>query len=297
MQWGLLVNTGQAVEAEREQFYEWMVLSEVAPDFARRLREIGPQRRAEFIGEAAQFAREKEQACPTLLEERLQLREVAENERLLTVLRQGAFKFQTETLDKFIYLSAPPTVEAPPEAPLETEVVVPEMAEGREEAMVAEVERQGAEVAVPVFLKMVADETVPLRGRIAAAEALGRLGDPRLDEMVEIPAGEFIMGEGDRQRRVSVDAFKIGKYPVTNMQYKAFVDATGYRMPGHWQKGTYSADKANQPVVHVGWDDAVAYCRWLSETRGQEYRLPTEEEWEKAARGGIQIPKPKIRMT
>ena len=168
LQWGLLVNTGQAVEEERQQFYEWMVLSEVAPDFARRLREMRPQARAEFIGEAAQFARETEQARPTLLEERPQLREVAENERLLAVLRQGAFEFQPETLDKFIYLSAPPTVEAPPEAPPEAEVVVPEIAEGREEAVVAEVERQGAEVAVPVFLKMGADETVPLRGRIAA---------------------------------------------------------------------------------------------------------------------------------
>ena len=217
------------------------------------------------------------------MEERPQLREVAENERLLTVLRQGAFKFQPETLDKFIYLSAPPTVEAPPEAALEVEVVVPEIAEGREEAMVADVERQGAEVAVPVFLKMVADETVPLRGRIAAAEALGRLGDPRLDEMVEIPAGEFIMGEGDRQRRVFVDAFKIFKYPVTNVQYQAFVDATGHRPPSHWRKGAYPPDEANHPVVNVSWNDAVAYCRWLSETTGQAYRLPTEAEWEKAA--------------
>jgi formylglycine-generating enzyme required for sulfatase activity len=293
LQWGLLVNTGQAVEEERQQFYEWMVLSEVAPDFARRLREMGPQKRAEFIGEAGLFAGEPEQARLKLLEEWPQLREVAENERLLAVLQQGTFEFRPETLDKFIYLSAPPTVEAPPEeAPPEAEVVVPEMAEGREEAVVAEVERQGAEVAVPVFLKMVADETVPLRGRIAAAEALGRLGDPRLAEMVAIPAGEFTMGEGDGQHRVFVDAFKISKYPVTNMQYQTFVDATGHRAPGYWREGAYPPNKANHPVVNVSWHDAVAYCRWLSGATGKECRLPTEAEWEKTARGGIQIPNP-----
>jgi formylglycine-generating enzyme required for sulfatase activity len=148
---------------------------------------------------------------------------------------------------------------------------------------VAEVERQGAEVAVPVFLKMVADGTVPLPGRIAAAEALGRLGDPRLADMVAIPAGEFIMGEGDGQRRVFVDAFKISKYPVTNMQYQTFVAATGHPAPGHWPEGAYPPNKANHPVVNVRWDDAVAYCQWLSEATGKECRLPTEAEWEKAA--------------
>jgi len=283
LQWGLLVNTGQAVEEERRQFYEWMVLSEVAPDFARRLREVGPQPRAEFIREAALFAYEPERARLKLLEEWPQLREVAENERLLAVLQRSAFEFQPETLDKFIYLSAPPTVEAPPEAPPEVEVVVPEMAEGREEAVVAEVERQGADVAVPVFLKMVADGTVPLRGRIAAAEALGRLGDPRLADMVAIPAGEFIMGEGNEQHQVFVDAFKISKYSVTNMQYQTFVAATGHPAPGHWPEGTHSPNKANHPVVNVSWQDAEAYCRWLSQATGKECQLPTEAEWEKAA--------------
>jgi formylglycine-generating enzyme required for sulfatase activity len=124
---------------------------------------------------------------------------------------------------------------------------------------------------------------VSLRGRIAAAQALGYLGDPRLADMVAIPAGEFIIGEGDGQRRVFVDAFKISKYPVTNMQYQTFVAATGHPAPRHWQEGTYPPDKANHPVVNVSWDDAVAYCRWLSEATGKEYRLPTEEEWEKAA--------------
>ena len=95
--------------------------------------------------------------------------------------------------------------------------------------------------------------------------------------MVEIPAGEFLMG--DKNRKVFVDAFWIGRYPVTNAQYKRFVDATGHKPPRHWQGNTYPADRATHPVVYVTWDDAVAYAKWAGK------RLPTEEEWEKAARG------------
>jgi formylglycine-generating enzyme required for sulfatase activity len=157
------------------------------------------------------------------------------------------------------------------------------MPEDVEKAIFADVQRQGPEVAVPVFLSMVADASVSLRGRIAAAQALGYLGDPRLADMVAIPAGEFIMGEGDEQHRVFVDAFKISRYPVTNMQYQTFVAATAHPAPDHWPEGAYPPNKSNHPVVNVSWDDAVAYCRWLSEATGKECRLPTEAEWEKAA--------------
>lgn len=281
LQWGLLVNTGQTVEDEQPQFYEWMVLNEVSPTFARRLREMGKEARVELIEEAVQLARKEEVKRAALLEERPHLREVAEDERLLGVLRAGEFEFEADILDRFIYLSAPPPI------------VVPQIAEGLEEAVVLEVERQGAEVAVPIFLKMVADESVLLRGRIAAAEALGRLGDRRLDEWVKVPAGQFIMGEKGERRLVYMDAFKIAKYPLTEVQYAEFVQATGYEPPSHWKGGTYPGNKANHPVVNVSWHDAVAYCEWLTgrlreEGRlgtGEEIRLLTEEEWEKAARG------------
>jgi len=96
-------------------------------------------------------------------------------------------------------------------------------------------------------------------------------------EMVYIPAGEFLMGE--EKRPVYVAAFYIDRYPVTNAEYKRFVDATGYPCPPTWVHGTYPAGKDDHPVTQVNWDDATAYAKWAGK------RLPSDEEWEKAARG------------
>jgi len=103
-------------------------------------------------------------------------------------------------------------------------------------------------------------------------------------EMILVPAGKFLMGEGDDAHPVYVAAFYIAKYPITNAAYQPFVDSTGHAAPGHWQAG-YPQALNDHPVVNVSWQDALAYCRWLSETTGHHYRLPTEAEWEKVARG------------
>ncbi|HKZ86550.1 MAG TPA: SUMF1/EgtB/PvdO family nonheme iron enzyme [Anaerolineae bacterium] len=102
--------------------------------------------------------------------------------------------------------------------------------------------------------------------------------------MALAPAGEFLMGEGNDTHSVYVAAFYIAKYPLTNRAYKAFVDAAGHKAPRHWQTG-YPEALDDHPVVNINWYDALAYCRWLSDTTGHHYRLPTEAEWEKAARG------------
>jgi len=114
-------------------------------------------------------------------------------------------------------------------------------------------------------------------------------------EMVLVPAGEFLRGSKERDRaglpsekpqcRISLATYWIGKYPVTNAQYAVFVETVGRRSPEHWEGDRPPKGKEDHPVVNVSWWDAVAYCRWLAEITGEPYRLPTEAQWEKAARG------------
>lgn len=80
---------------------------------------------------------------------------------------------------------------------------------------------------------------------------------------------------------VEISSFRIGKYPVTFEEYDAYCQATGAKKPDGMGQG-----KGRHPVVNVSWEDAQNYCLWLSEKTGKTYRLPTEAEWEFAARGG-----------
>jgi serine/threonine-protein kinase len=103
--------------------------------------------------------------------------------------------------------------------------------------------------------------------------------------MVYVPGGEFVMGRNDGNdyerpaHRVAVKPFFIDAHEVTNEEYQNFVQATNYRPPLTWRNGTYPAGAAQKPVTGVTWDDANNYARWATK------RLPTEEEWELAARG------------
>jgi len=107
---------------------------------------------------------------------------------------------------------------------------------------------------------------------------------PPEGSMVSIPAGEFTMGsqDGDPDERpahkVYVDAFSIDVYEVTVRQYAEFLQATGVNLPLDWQTMNQPAHQ-KRPVANVDWTDAAAYCKWAGK------RLPTEAEWEKAARG------------
>jgi len=146
---------------------------------------------------------------------------------------------------------------------------------------------------------------------VAAVNSRSSTPEP---EMLSIKGGSFIMGspkeeagrKGDEnQQPVTLKDFRIGKYEVTVGQFRRFVEATGYKTQAetgdgcygwtgrdwekrkdfHWRNlGFPQAD--DQPVACVSWNDAMAYSQWLSKQTGKQYRLPTEAEWEYAARGG-----------
>jgi formylglycine-generating enzyme required for sulfatase activity len=112
---------------------------------------------------------------------------------------------------------------------------------------------------------------------------------------VRVPAGVFLMGskEDDAdadeyelpQHKVHLDEYYIGKASVTNTQYAKFMEAVGYRTPLGWHNGEIYMEEKNHPVINVSWKDAQNFCRWASKVIGEIIRLPTEAEWEKAARG------------
>jgi formylglycine-generating enzyme required for sulfatase activity/class 3 adenylate cyclase len=151
------------------------------------------------------------------------------------------------------------------------------------------------------LLAAITDPEVALRVRIAAGKVLGELGDPRLGEMMLVPAGNFLMGDGADKHSLFLPDFQICRYPLTNIEYQRFIDAGGYRDKSWWTEAGWLEigqvqdkprfwhdprfNEPNQPAMGLSWYECVAYCRWLSAETGQPYRLPTEAEWEKGARG------------
>lgn len=148
------------------------------------------------------------------------------------------------------------------------------------------------------------------------SQATDTMADDSLPRFVRVPGGSFLMGsdEGEEDERpahpVHVDAFCASIYPVTVAQYAEFVRDSGYHAPSVgelplvvrpaqestfrelaapyvWHGGEPPRGRLDHPVTLVTHADAVAYCRWLSRQIGRLVRLPTEAEWERAARGGL----------
>jgi formylglycine-generating enzyme required for sulfatase activity len=112
---------------------------------------------------------------------------------------------------------------------------------------------------------------------------------PRL---ISIPEGWFLMGSGSGQdcerpiHRVWVDGFQLGATQVTNREYELFLRVTGSQPPPFWMDSNFNDPE--QPVAGSSWFEAERYCQWLSAQTGRRYRLPSEAEWERAARGSLE---------
>ena len=124
--------------------------------------------------------------------------------------------------------------------------------------------------------------------------AAGSPAEPVEPSVVLAPAGELpvpkgtvtLSGDNDRPpRKITIESFAIAESEVTNEQYFEFVREAGRKLPDHWINGRYRPGTVNDPVTHVSWNDAVAYCDWLSAKIGATVRLPSEAQWELAARG------------
>ncbi len=182
--------------------------------------------------------------------------------------------------------------------------------------------RPAAEAVKQALRAAAHNRSLPPAVQRDAGFILGRVGwaPEDLDQFIAIPAGPFLYGD-DKHPQVIAEPFAIAKYPVTNRQYRRFVEAKGYDQREwwsdegwRWREGTYDSqatedyekrrlaqrppEKRNEPyfwydskwnnplapVVGVSWFEAEAYSQWLSKELGKPIRLPTEEEWERAAR-------------
>ncbi len=270
LRWAMWQNTGQAGGVNFDDFVRWEVLMRAAPKFRARVYNItDAQLRYGLVQNAFNMAGGDEAAAASFKEDvNPQMREILKN------ILEYKGRFTQEVVSRLMYVVAPPVIETPKvgeKAPAEAEEIPPK--EARVEVLHEKAIR--------------GEGTAPRAGIQTWADI----------PYVPIPAGKFLMGSrkdnklayDNEKEQHTVEIAKdywIGQFPVTNEQYDLFIQAKNGKHPVSDRK-----KKKDHPVVNVSWNDAQAYCKWLNETHGAElpkgysFRLPTEAEWEKAARG------------
>ena len=123
------------------------------------------------------------------------------------------------------------------------------------------------------------------------------LGDGVQMEFVYVPAGEFWMGADENdwdaedyekpKHKIYLDGYWIGRYPATNEQYARYIQETNQKFPDYWKNGQIPINKEDHPVIFVRKYDAENFTKWLSQKCNKRIKLPTEAQWEKAARGPV----------
>ncbi len=304
--WAMLQNSGQERGFTRQDFNAWQVLMRVAPpDFVTRVRERldDPGLRFKFVQDAMRWAR---QAWEDEEERERLNRQFGgyDDWRFQRVLRDAAFTaaFDASVLDALVHLSALPPAETPEEGeqPAAAEKKTPRITGGAGRGMPEELGGEKAARA-PTFAGM------PFVRVPAGPFLMGSTEDNKLASDAERP-----------QHTLTLDYdYYLGRFPVTNADFDRFVKATNYRTQAEregggwvydpkkdaWNKtrgadwrhprGPQSgiAEKDNHPVVQISWYDALAYIQWLNKAHaadlpeGYRFALPSEAEWEKAARG------------
>lgn len=291
--WAVLTNSGQASGVERADFARWLALTRVGGErFLTKLRQLPKESRLDYLADAVRWASD-----PAHKQAEYQDWAGPDFQRLRGVLRLGAFssRVTTDVFNGFIFWSAP-----------------------------VEIPRGGEETAPASEMAGQAKVTFTASGRAQLEPG------PGPGKWVVIPAGKFVMGSRDDDKdaddverpqhtiEIPYD-YRIARYPVTNAEFRAFVQAKGrkttaevkgtsrarYKKTGKWQdvkgadwqhpEGPESnlEGRDEHPVVHISWEDARAYCDWLTQVLradktiavGETVALPTETEWEKAARG------------
>lgn len=305
LQWVMAVNSGQAEGVDRDDFICWQALMHAAPAaFTRQVLDFEDKSiRFGFLQDALKWQNGKQEDREAV-KGFFSAYEDKDSKRLRNVLRQISFSddFTEETLDAIIYLVAPP----PKPAVLENDDVDKKAHAGLETppTWLTQETLESLTQASTAFEAVSKGNVAEFHGTIARGDK-NRENLPQDDnhliiggvEFVRIPKGRFIMGskednnlalDSERPQHtvdISYD-YWMAKFILTNAQFAEFLDKKKHPV-SDWQK------RKAHPVVNVSWDDAAAYCIWFNEiyqaeltaAGGLTLHLPSEAEWEKAARG------------